>query len=72
MRIAELHPIDQVLALRDIEAKLTAPPKPTNTPAPIVPNKGSSSVVRSLSDLIGGSQEEFEKRRNERIKATRR
>lgn len=62
-RIAALHPIDQVLAMRDLESKLTAPPTVTKTSAPIVPNKGNSSGGRTLTDLIGGSQEAFEKRR---------
>lgn len=63
-RIAQLHPIDQVLALRDLEAKLTAPPKPTNTSAPIVPNKGNSAGSKSMLDM---SQEEFEKHRKARL-----
>lgn len=70
-RIGKLGPASQIRELDKIEAKLAAPPKPTNSPAPIVPNKGTSSGIRSLSDLIGGSQEDFEKRRNDRIKAQR-
>jgi hypothetical protein len=63
-RIAQMHPIDQVLTLRDLEAKLTAPPRPTNTSAPIVPNRGSSSGSKSMLDM---SQEEFEKHRKARL-----
>lgn len=62
-RISRLHPVDQVLALRDLETKLNAAPAPTRTPAPIRPNQGNASAGKSLADLIGGSQEDFEKKR---------
>lgn len=70
-RIAGLSPAGQFRALVTLESKLTAPPRPTNTPAPIVPGKANAGGAKSLSDLIGGSQEDFEKRRNERLKAQR-
>lgn len=63
LRIAALRPAQQAFALKDLSAKLAAPPKPTQTPAPIRPTGGPASPVKSLSDLIGGSQEDFEKRR---------
>lgn len=43
LRIANLPDIEQVWEIKALEAKLKAPPKPTNTPAPIVPN-GSASA----------------------------
>jgi len=63
-RIASLPPIQQVVALNALEAKLTAPPKPTNTSAPIRPNGGNSAGSKSMLDM---SQEEFEKHRKARL-----
>lgn len=42
-RISQLPPARQIVELHALETKMTAPPKPTNTPAPIVPN-GSASA----------------------------
>lgn len=55
-RISSLHPIDQVLALRDLETKLTATPAPTRTPAPIVPNATKATVDRDPAKM---SDKEF-------------
>lgn len=67
-RIADLSPAAQFRELVALESKLAAPAKPTNTPAPIVPNRGNSSGAKSIGDLIGGSQEDFEKHRAARLK----
>ena len=50
-RINELHPIDQVLALRDLEAKLTAAPQASKAPSPIVPNGTQSSSRKDWKDM---------------------
>jgi len=42
-RIARLSSVEQVWAIRDLASKLAAPPKPTNAPAPIVPNSGNAA-----------------------------
>lgn len=63
-RIAALKPALQIVEMHALESKLTAPPKPTNTPAPIVPNKGSSAGSKSMLDM---TQDEFEKHRKARL-----
>lgn len=68
-RIERLSEIKQVIAIRDLEAKITAAPNPTRTPAPIVPNSGKAPVSKSLSDM---SVDEFFAAREKRLKAQRR
>lgn len=68
-RIAALHPIEQAWEMRDLESKLTAAPKPTSTPAPIVPNKASASTERKLEEA--GSYDEFVAIRKKQIAARR-
>lgn len=43
LRISQLAPAKQITELHALETKMTAPPKPTGAPAPIVPN-GSASA----------------------------
>lgn len=50
-RISALDPVDQVWAIKELEAKLTASPSPTKAPPPIVPNAGKSTVARSTFEL---------------------
>lgn len=59
-RIADLSAANQFRELVKLENKITAPPKPTQTPAPIVPNRGNSAGIKPLLDT---NQEEFEERR---------
>lgn len=50
-RIARLHPVDQVWELKDFAAKLSAPPRPTNTPPPIVPNNSQAKGTKDWKDM---------------------
>lgn len=50
-KIARLSPYKQLVELRNIASKLTAPPKPTKTPAPIVPNSGSAQIPKGYEGL---------------------
>lgn len=50
-RISAMDDIDQVYAVRDLEAKLTAAPSPTKAAAPIVPNAGKAAVKRDTFEL---------------------
>lgn len=68
-RIAQLPDIEQVWAIKDLESKLKATPKPTQTPPPIVPNAGKASVEKRLEDTT--SQEEFNAIRKKQIAARR-
>lgn len=45
-KIAQMHPVQQVLALNGIAAKLKTPPKPSAAPPPIVPNSGSGTPAK--------------------------
>lgn len=62
-RIAELPEVDQVWEIRELSTKLSASVL-TKTPAPIVPNRGSSSGTKSMLDM---NQDEFEKHRKARL-----
>lgn len=68
-RIAAMDDFDQAYAIRDLERTLTAPPSPTKTPAPIVPNNGKSSVSKKPSDM---NYDEFAEYRRKRLAAKRR
>jgi hypothetical protein len=68
-RLFGLSEVGQVRAIAALEAKLKAPPKPTQTPAPIVPNSGNSKVTKHPTDM---SYEEFAEYRAKRLKAKRR
>lgn len=59
-RISSLSDVKQVLAIRELEQKLTAAPTPTKTPPPIVPNTGNAKVSKRPSEM---NQEEFEEYR---------
>ena len=48
--------------------KVTAPPKPTNTPPPIVPNSNNASVEQRLEDA---AYDDFVKIRRRQIAAKR-
>jgi hypothetical protein len=50
-RIARLSGIEQAWAMKDLEAKVSAPPKPTQTPAPIVPNAGQARGPKAWGDM---------------------
>lgn len=63
-RIARLPDIEQVWELKDLATKLKAVPASTKTPAPIVPNRGSSAGSKSMLDM---NQDEFEKHRKARL-----
>lgn len=67
-RINEMDdPIDQVWAIKDLEAKLSAGPTVSKAPAPIVPSAGKASVSKPLGeqsyDEFVKSREAFRKRR---------
>lgn len=68
-RIAAMDDFDQAYAIRDLERTLTAPPSPTKTPAPIIPNNGKSSVSKKPSDM---NYDEFAEYRRKRLAAKRR
>jgi hypothetical protein len=63
-RISRLDDIEQVYAVRDLEAKLKGTPSPTKTPAPIVPNSGRSAVSKSPSAM---NYDEFAEYRRKRL-----
>jgi hypothetical protein len=67
VRIAQLPYAAQPVELHLLEAKLTAAPKPTQAPAPIVPNKASPSTEKRLEEAE--SQEEFNAIRKRQIAA---
>jgi hypothetical protein len=50
-RIAALSPVKQVLELHKIATRLSAPPEPTKTPAPIKPLDGNAGAKRDWADL---------------------
>jgi hypothetical protein len=63
-RIARLTPIQQVRELAKLESTLAAPPAPTRTPAPIVPNGTKTTVERDPSTM---SDKEFNDWRRRQI-----
>jgi hypothetical protein len=68
-RISALSPTRQVEAILKLEAKLKAPPSPTKTPAPIIPNSANSTARKSMSDM---NQDEFDEYRRNRLARKRR
>lgn len=69
-RISRLSPVDQVLALRDLETKLSAAPTPTKTPPPIVPNAGKVTSKKDTFELSVNNNAEwndFVKRRHKEL-----
>lgn len=66
-RIAGLSPIQQVIALHAIETKLSAPPRTTTAPAPIVPSAPRPSTEKKLEEVE--TQEEFNAIRRRQIAA---
>jgi hypothetical protein len=50
-RISKLSPAGQFRELVKVEANLSAPPKPTNAPAPIVPNGTQASTRKGWEDM---------------------
>jgi hypothetical protein len=50
-RIAQLPDIEQAWELKALESKLSAPPKPTQTPAPIVPSGGSAPTKKGWEGM---------------------
>jgi hypothetical protein len=67
IRIAQLPQAAQPVEMHLLESKLTAAPKPTQAPAPIVPNKASPSTEKRLEEAE--SQEEFNTIRRRQIAA---
>jgi hypothetical protein len=63
-RIAKLSPIAQIRELDKLEAKLKAPPKTTQAPAPIVPSGGQAQVQKDYKDM--GTAEHIAAWRNRR------
>lgn len=60
-RIASLSPIGQVREMMKLETKLSAPPAPTKTPPPIVPNAGKSPVAKDPFDFDASDPVAFKK-----------
>lgn len=69
LRISKLSPVRQVVALEQIETRLKAPPKPTTTPPPIVPNAASSPAKRDVFDFSPNDQKGWDRFFAERRKA---
>lgn len=69
-KIAKLDPVNQVIAFYELGKKLTAAPRPTQTPPPIVPNSGRAPVEKRLEEA--SSQEEFNAIRKRQIAARKR
>lgn len=63
-RLSRLSDVKQVLAVKELESRLTAPPQPTRTPAPIVPNNGKSAVSKSFTEM---NYDEFAEYRRKRL-----
>jgi len=60
-KISRLDDVEQIYAIRDLERKLTAPPKPTNTPPPIVPSEGKAPVKKDIFDFGNDDPAAFKK-----------
>lgn len=66
-RIAELpDPVEQMFEIRALESKVMAPPKPTNTPAPIVPGSQNASVKKDYRDMTTAEHVEAWRTRKKR------
>jgi hypothetical protein len=64
-RISNLPPTQQVREIAKLEAKLIAPPKPTQTPPPIVPNKANATAETGYRPDMSDKQfAEWRKRHN--------
>lgn len=50
-KVSDMHPIDQIYYVKELEAKLSAAPTVTRTSAPIVPNAGKAPVKRDTFEL---------------------
>ncbi len=62
LRISRLPDIDQVWEIQNLEAKLTAPPKPTNAPPPIVPSGTKTTVEKDPSKMTDKEFAEWRRR----------
>lgn len=65
-RIAGLSPTRQIVELNALEAKLTAPPRPTQAPAPIVPANGPSRSTKSWEQMSTAEHVEAYRKRKHR------
>lgn len=61
-RIARLRPAQQAFALKDLSAKLAAPPKTTDTPPPIKPNSGAAKAEGYRPDMTDKQFAEWRRR----------
>lgn len=51
VRIANLSAVEQVWEVKDLSAKLSAPPQRTQTPPPIVPNAGNAASKKDWAQM---------------------
>lgn len=65
-RIAQLSPAGQFRELVKLEAKLSAPPRPTQTPAPITPAAGPSRSSKDWSEMSTAEHVEAYRKRKQR------
>lgn len=69
--LVSMSPLKMARELLKIESALTAPPKPTQAPPPIVPNTASSPSKRDVFDFDAGDKAAWKRFVAERKKATR-
>lgn len=62
LRIARLPDIEQAWEIKAYESKLSAPPKPTNAPPPIVPGGTKTAVEKDPSKMTDPEFDEWRKR----------
>lgn len=68
-RISKMTPGGQFRAVLELEAKLKAPAKPTQTPPPIVPNAATAPTKKDPFDFDPGNKAAWKKFQLERSKA---
>lgn len=67
--LVSMSPLKMARELLKIEAALTAPPKPTQTPPPIVPNAATATAKKDVFDFDPGNKAAWKKFQLERSKA---
>jgi hypothetical protein len=65
-RLGRLSPAAQFRELTKLESKLSAPPTPTKTPPPIVPNSGQARVSKDYSEMTTAEHVEAWRKRPKR------